>query len=121
MPRKVSAPSSLEINLLGLCRISVDGRLIEETRWPWRNAKLLVKLLALQPHHQLHREQIMERLRPETDTEHASDNLNRTLYYARGVLEPRLSSPADSHFIQSQWEQIVLTAPRKLWIDVEEF
>ena len=60
--KKVPAPSSLEIHLLGPFRMAVDGVVVEERQWSRRKAKLLVKLLALQPHHQLHREQIMEAL-----------------------------------------------------------
>ena len=51
---------SLEICLLGPFQVVVDGRVVNERRWTRRKPALLVKLLALQPHHQLHREQIIE-------------------------------------------------------------
>ena len=54
MPEEAYNPSSLEIHLLGPFRIIVDGSPVEDRRWSRRSAKLLITLLALQPHHQLH-------------------------------------------------------------------
>src|SRR5215213_1599717 len=116
-----AAPSSLEIRLLGPFRVAVDGRAVEERRWSRRKPALLVKLLALQPHHQLHREQAMELLWPDAGVEVAGNNLHKAVHMARRALEPALESAADSHFIITQNQQVLLRAPRKLWIDVDEF
>lgn len=67
------APSSLDIYLLGLFRCKVDGVQVEERRWSRRKAKRLIKLLAIQPHHQLHREQIAELLWSEQDADAAAN------------------------------------------------
>jgi DNA-binding SARP family transcriptional activator len=101
--------------------VSVDGTPVEERRWARRHAKLLVKILALQPHHQLHREQMMELLWPEHDPASSANNLHKTIHAARRALEPTLKSGADSHFIITQGQQIRLRAPGKLWIDVDQF
>jgi len=118
---QAASPSSLEVYLLGPFRIMVDERAIEERRWSRRKPKLLVKLLALQPHHQLHREQVMELLWPEQEPESVSNSLHKAIHLARRTLEPALHSAADSHFILTQDQQIILRAPTKLWIDVEAF
>jgi DNA-binding SARP family transcriptional activator len=118
---KVTTPSVLEIRLLGPFRITVDGRAVEARCWSRRKPKLLVKLLALQPHQQLHREQAMELLWPDSDLEAASNNLHKAIHMARHALEPELQPAADSHFILTQGQQIVLHAPKKLWVDVEAF
>ena len=118
---RASAPSSLSIHLLGPLRVSVDGIPIDEDCWARRKPKLFVKLLALQPHHQLHREQLMEFLWPDLDPEAASNNLHKSIHAARRALEPELESGAGSHFILTREQQVVLSAPEKLWIDVEEF
>ena len=114
-------PSSLEIHLLGLFRVAVDGIPVEDRRWTRRKPKLLVKLLALQPHHQLHREQAMELLWPDSDPESSTNNLHKAIHLARHALEPELDVAADSHFILTKGQQIVLGAPDKLWIDVSAF
>jgi DNA-binding transcriptional activator of the SARP family len=55
-----SGDGSLEIFLLGRFRVVVDGRVVSEREWSRRKPVQLIKLLALQPHHQLHREQMIE-------------------------------------------------------------
>jgi DNA-binding SARP family transcriptional activator len=121
MSKKMTAPSVLEIHLLGPFRVAVDGREVEEHQWLRPRPKLLIKLLALQPHHQLHREQMMEILWPDLDAEAAANNLHKNIHAARRALEPALKSGADSHFILTYGRQIHLRAPGKLWVDVEAF
>ncbi|MFN2452759.1 MAG: hypothetical protein ABR577_00910 [Pyrinomonadaceae bacterium] len=121
MSKRISAPSSLEIHLLGPFRVLVGGALVKERQWARRKPQMLLKLLALQPHQQLHREQAMELLWPELDTEAAAANLHKTIHVARRALEPNLKSAADSRFILTQGHQLTLTAPETLWIDVCEF
>jgi DNA-binding SARP family transcriptional activator len=119
--KRGTAPFALEIQLLGPFRLMVDGAPVEERRWSRRKPKLVVKLLALEPHHQLHREQVMEMLWPEQEPESASNSLHKAIHMARRALEPALRSAADSHFILTQGQQIVLSAPGGLRVDVEEF
>src|SRR5919199_2270528 len=118
---KSAAPSSLEVRLLGPFRVAVDGRAVEGRHWSRRKPALLVKLLALQPHHQLHREQVVELLWPDLDAEAAANNLHKAIHRARHELEPELKSAADSHFILAHGQQVLLRAPGRLWIDAEEF
>jgi DNA-binding SARP family transcriptional activator len=111
----------LEIHLLGPFRMVVDGAPVEEHRWARRKPKQLVKLLALQPHHQLHREQIIELLWPELDPEAAANNLHKTVHLARRALEPESDARAGPHFILTQDKQVMLRAEGGLWIDLEAF
>jgi DNA-binding SARP family transcriptional activator/Tfp pilus assembly protein PilF len=105
--------------MLGQFRVSVDGS--ERSQWSRQKPKLLVKLLALQAHHELHREQVMEMLWPESDPESAVNNLHKAIHLVRHALEPELKSAANSHFILTRGQQILLTAPGELAIDVEAF
>jgi DNA-binding SARP family transcriptional activator/Tol biopolymer transport system component len=121
MTRKASAPSSLRICLLGPFAIAVDGVPVEEYAWQRPQPKLLVQLLSLHPHHQLHREEIMDLLWPEHDPTLAAQNLSKAIYMARRALEPGLAKGARSHFIFTQNHQVLLRAPERLWIDADEF
>jgi DNA-binding SARP family transcriptional activator/Tol biopolymer transport system component len=121
MTKKLSEPSSLEICILGPFRVAVDGVPVPEDRWTRRKAKILVQLLALEPHHQLHREQIVELFWPEYEPEAAANNLYKIVYMARRALESRLSARAKSNFIIATGNRVVLRAPQRLWIDVDEF
>ncbi|MFN0122942.1 MAG: BTAD domain-containing putative transcriptional regulator [Blastocatellia bacterium] len=115
-----AALTQLEIRLLGPFRLAVNGHAVPERLWTRRKARTLVKLLALQPHHQLHREQIMEFLWPEQDAESALNNLHKTIHAARRALEPELKSGAESRFLHTHDQQITLRAD-DLWIDAEVF
>jgi len=112
---------SLEICLLGPFQVVVDGRVVNERRWTRRKPALLVKLLALQPHHQLHREQIIELFWPDSDPEAGHNNLHKAIHLARHALEPDLKSAADSRFIKSRGQHIQLSTSGNLYIDVDEF
>src|SRR5947208_2120686 len=113
--------SSLEIHLLGPFRLAVDGVLVDEKNFSRRKPKLLIKLLALQPHRQLHREQVMEFLWPDLDVASAANSLHKSIHAARRTLEPGLKSGGDSRFIITHEQQIQLRASGGLSIDVEVF
>src|ERR1041385_3152566 len=94
-----NAPSSLKVHLLGPFRIMVGDAPVADIHWARRIPKQLVKLLALQPHQQLHREQGMELLWPEREPESVSNSLHKAIHMARRTLVPELHSAADSRFI----------------------
>jgi DNA-binding SARP family transcriptional activator len=121
MFNKNSARPSLRVHLLGPFRVIANGKVVEEDSWSRRKPRLLVKLLALQPHHQLHREQVMELLWPELSAESAANSLHKAIHLARHALEPGLKAGSDSSFILTRGQQITLSAPGGLWIDAEEF
>ena len=121
MSKELSDASSFEIRILGPFRVAVGGVPVSEARWARRKAKILVQLLALEPHHQLHRDQIVELFWPEYEPEAAANNLYKTIYLARRALEPRLSSGGESKFILAKGNRVALQAPGRLWIDAEEF
>jgi DNA-binding SARP family transcriptional activator len=55
-----------------------------------RKVKSLVKLMALAPHHRLHREHVIDRLWPDKGSEDGANNLHKALYMAGRILEPDL-------------------------------
>ncbi len=111
----------LEIHLLGRFRVSVDGIEVEESRWTRRRTKMLLKLLALSPQHQLHQEQVMESLWPDASPQLSANNLNKVIHMARYTFEPTLGSGTASRFITRRSGQILLRASEELRIDVEVF
>lgn len=91
----MSTSSTLEIYLLGPFRVAVNGQVVGEQRWSRRKPALLIKLLALDPHHQLHREQVMELLWPELEPEAASNNLHKAIHQAaRNITGAQQGPPA---------------------------
>src|SRR5919204_1627519 len=119
--RETVGTKRLAIHLLSEFRVSVGPRTIAEREWRLRKAKSLVKLLALAPHHRLHREQVIDQLWPDMDPEDGANNLHRVLYVARHILEPDLAPRRASSYLQLRHDLLVLEAPGGLWVDVEAF
>src|ERR1700716_3992914 len=74
------------VSLLGGFEVRVDGIPVPVDAWRSRRAADLVKLLALEATHQLHREQVMDRLWPELGMEAAGANLRKAIHYARHAM-----------------------------------
>src|SRR5215207_2711902 len=106
--------------LLGGFRVSVEPRAIEADRWRLAKGANLIKLLALAPRHRLHREQVMDTLWPDLDAKHASNNLHRTLHFARGVLESA-GAGIGSNYLPLRKDILELCPDGPIWVDVEAF
>src|SRR2546421_6147101 len=74
------------VSLLGGFEVRVNGRAVPVDAWRSRRAADLVKLLALEPTHELHREQVMDLLWPELGTDSAGANLRKAVHYARRAM-----------------------------------
>ncbi len=112
------ALAMLAIYLLGEFRLERDGTPIPATAWTRRKTKALLKILALYPNHQLHKEQAMDLLWPNLDLTSARDNLYRNLSFLRQIIEPDLQRPADSHYITLNAEVLKLV---DAWLDIDAF
>ncbi|MBL8228686.1 MAG: winged helix-turn-helix domain-containing protein [Bryobacterales bacterium] len=112
---------ALDIQLLGSFRVHVDGTAIDESGWGRKKAKTLLKLLAISPNHELHRDQVIEHLWPDQDPESAQNNLHKTIHAARRALEPGLKEGPASRFLLAQDQRVALRAPAGIRIDAIEF
>ena len=99
----------------------VKGFVVPHKNWQKRKAKLLFEILALHPLNELHREELIEKLFPDSDEKSANAGFYRILYAARKALEPERSSYASSNYLLSEGQLIKLTASGGLWIDAKEF
>jgi predicted ATPase/DNA-binding SARP family transcriptional activator/DNA-binding CsgD family transcriptional regulator len=111
---------AVRVWLLGDFRVSVGSRTIEDNQWRLKKAAGLVKLLALAPNHRMHRERVMDLLWPDLEAAPATNNLHRTLYSARHVLEPQVPA-ADSCYLRLRNEQLELCPEGSLRVDAEVF
>jgi predicted ATPase/DNA-binding SARP family transcriptional activator/DNA-binding CsgD family transcriptional regulator len=107
----------VRIWLLGGFRVSVGPQTIEHNEWRLRKAASLVKLLALASHHRLHREQVMDRLWPDSGKRSASNSLRQIVHTTRKILDP----VAGSRYLHSDNESLVLCPGGEIWVDVEAF
>jgi DNA-binding SARP family transcriptional activator len=112
---------ALIIQMLGGFAISVGPHPIDESAWHLRKTRSLLKFLALAPQRRVHREQIMDVLWPEQDADAAANNLHKTMYMARRILEPGLPRNGNSSYLQLRRDFVALTLPAGSWIDVDAF
>lgn len=100
------------VRLLGGFMVEVDGRPVPAAAWRHRRGADLVKLLALNPQHRLHREQLMESLWPDLEAEAAAANLRKAVHYARRGLGTRET-------IESDGDLLALWPDGRLVVDVQ--
>jgi predicted ATPase/DNA-binding SARP family transcriptional activator len=117
----VEAPRTLDIQLLGGFRVFVGGRQIPAAAWRRKRAAALVKLLALEPTHRLHREQISDTLWPELDPDAAGNNFRVALHHARQRLQSEGGDPAAEVFLDRVGDVISLGPPEQVRVDVDNF
>ncbi|MFG2136913.1 hypothetical protein [Streptomyces sp. NPDC048650] len=111
-------PPLLRIRLLGGFRLERDGDAPLAERWSRPGARTLVKLLALAPGRQLHREQLMAVCWPHAELPAALSSLRVALHAARHALEPELPPRARSSYLTGDGALLRL-APDAVWIDTE--
>jgi DNA-binding SARP family transcriptional activator len=117
----IDCSPAVSIQLLGGFRLAVGSRVIEESEWPLRKTKSLIKLLALAPDRRMHRGKLMDLLWPDLELEAAANNLHKALHLLRRVLEPNLQPKVPSSYVHLQSDFVVLRPPGALYIDVEAF
>jgi DNA-binding SARP family transcriptional activator len=106
--------TSCAVRLLGGFAVAVDGEPVSANAWRTRRAADLVKLLALEPTHWLHREQVIEALWPDLPVRTGAANLRKAVHHAR-----RAMGSADS--IQLRDGMLVLWPDGHLNIDLDRF
>ena len=74
------------VQVLGGFLVSVDGEGVPADAWRTRRAADVVKVLALEPNHTIHREQLMELLWPDLGDVAGAANLRKAIHYARRAM-----------------------------------
>lgn len=111
-------PPVLRIQLLGGFRAERTGGVPPAERWPRPSARTLVKLLALAPGHQLHREHVMAACWPHAELPAAQRNLRVALHAARHALEPELTPRSASSYLVADGALLRL-APGAVQVDTD--
>ncbi|WP_432479645.1 ATP-binding protein [Nocardioides sp. GXQ0305] len=79
----------VQVRLLGRFEVEVEGRPVPAPAWRRQSASRLVALLAIQPSHRLHREQVIDALWPDLPPETGAARLHAASSYARTALDDR--------------------------------
>lgn len=111
-------PPVLCVDLLGGFRIRVGGVELTAT-WRSRKAASLVKLLALEPGHAMHRERLCDLLWPTFEPARAANNLRQALHQARLELQPL--SLSRKYLLRNVGEHLALYPAELVVTDVAAF
>lgn len=115
------ATVDIRISLLGGFQISSGGRVVGERDWRLHKAASLVKMLALDPAHQLHRDQTIDLLWPHLPTEAASNNLYQALHVSRRTLRRLMPHIRGPDIIRLERQSVSLLPDHPFLVDVKQF
>ncbi len=104
----------VEIQVLGGFAVTVDGVAVAPSLWRRDRAAALVKLLAVNPKHSLHREQVMGLFWPDAEPETAGAALRKAVHFARKAL-------GSNALVSTSGDTIALAQGAELVIDAEIF
>ncbi len=119
--RHIPSPAALNVYMLGQFAVYRGQTLIGESAWQRQKAKKLFKLLILAPQYRLHKDRVLECLWPEKSYDTAANNLNRTLFILRRVLQPDSDSASRLSCIVLKEDILSLSPSAVGWVDVEAF
>ena len=106
---------TVEITLLGTFDVVLDGSRVAADAWPRRQAASLVKVLALAPGRQRHREQVIDVLWPDLSVVEAAPRLHKLAHYARVALG------GDRRAVVLRGETVALMPDAEVVVDVDVF
>ncbi|MFS0554324.1 BTAD domain-containing putative transcriptional regulator [Brevibacillus sp. 179-C9.3 HS] len=112
---------TLRIQTLGTFRVWLGERELSEKAWQRGTAKLLFQLLLTKRHHLLAREEIMNRLWPDSIEEAAIRDFKVSLNALNKALEPDRAARTDTFFIQRHGSSYGFNLASGYHMDVEEF
>ncbi|NNF53934.1 MAG: hypothetical protein HKN03_05765 [Acidimicrobiales bacterium] len=110
----------LVITLLNGFSVTVGGAAVPVTAWRTQKSRSLMKILALAPGYQLHRDQVIEMLWPELGHSSATNNWRSTLHSVRAALEPGRPAGSSTYLVLANG-MLRLEAPGGIWLDVDAF
>jgi len=106
--------ATAHVTLFGRFAVVVGERVVPDARWGRRDPAALVKLLALSPNRELHREQVIDAIWPDDSIEQAVPKLHKAAHFARKAI-----GSADA--VRLRGEMVALFPGAKVVVDVEEF
>lgn len=112
-----ASEASIRIFMLGRFEISRGDRVLDNAGWSRRKAASLLQRLAVEG--QLHKEQAIEFLWPDSDPDAGANNLYRTIYALRQTFDEKLGDgTAEATFA---FQNGILSLDDDIWVDAHTF
>ncbi len=112
---------TLRIHLLGGFRIARDDQELADADWRLSKARNIIKLLALAPSHQIHREYLIDLLWPDLNPASADNNFHQALHAARRAFGMILDETMPSPAIRLRQGIVSFHPDIPIWIDIDAF
>jgi len=109
----------LAVNLLGSCRVAIDGQPI--TDWRGGKVRALFKYLVSHRERRIPREQLMEALWPGGDPQAAGNSLRVAVHALRQILHASTANRERYNFILFEDNAYAFGPRLEFWVDIEEF
>src|SRR5258706_7437307 len=118
-------PAYLRVYLLGQFRVERrhgdEWQAVANRKWQRRRARALLGCLLSSSARRMGREQVMEALWPDLDTETAANRLNGAVHELRQILEPQIARPAKSQLLGMERDVLILADANQIWVDADAF
>lgn len=102
-------------------RDPLEWQTVTDAPWQHQRVRALLGCLVSVGGRKLTREQIMDSLWPDLDTEMAASRLDRSVHSLRQLFEPNRNRPASSPLLLTEREVLVLADHPQIWIDADAF
>ena len=112
---------TLYLKLLGEFEVWFEQQKISDAAFPRRKAKVLLKLLALQPSYRLHRDQVIDSLWPDLSVDAAEAQLYNTVSQLRSVLRKAENHPSTGNPLPLEAGVLTLWPYGNVQTDVQTF
>jgi ATP/maltotriose-dependent transcriptional regulator MalT len=119
-PSKRSRKSILTIRCFGHFTVLRGSEEIQEREWGRRTSKRLMKFVALSPSHAISKDEVIDLLGGEVDSQAANANFYRALYNLRRVLEP-LAPHSAANYVVFEGGLLRLANGDVARVDMDEF
>lgn len=111
----------LRIHLFGSVRVQIGEAIVDTSAWKRRKAKSLLAYLALNRGKAVHRDEIVEKLWPEMDSQAALNNLRVTIHDLRRNLDPSAQKVGQWRHVLYKDDRYSLYLGESGQVDVEAF
>jgi predicted ATPase/DNA-binding SARP family transcriptional activator len=109
--------NELRCCLLGVFQLERGNQILAADQIKLKKGRNIIKLLALEPHHRMHREKLVGLLWPDSSPKAAAHSLSQTIY----TLRPILAKLDPSARLEYEDDYLVLRADAGIRTDVEDF
>lgn len=107
--------------VMGGFRLDCGCQTVPDLVFRRRSTKSLLKILATDPTHRMHREQLYDLFWPDLRPEAAQNNLRRAIYHARQAMSAAGSGCGSVLRVADEMVLLEDTDAVKVWIDADRF